>query len=300
MEGIVAQIEVGNAPDSWGIWFPKNDRQVSYHVFLDEVAAAGYSCIELGPWGYLPTNASVLEVELASRNLKLVASTVGCNLLEEESIESVLVQLPEITALQKELGAKFVVLLPAMFTDLFTGEVVLNKTLSDEERDQFNRNIGRIGRIVREQYGLVLTAHPHVDSHLETEADIESLLAATSAEDVSLCLDVGHHAYGGGDACGFIKKHIGRIPYIHLKNCDADILAQMRKEGWSFAHAVTKNIMCEPWRGMVDFKQLKAVLDDVGYQGYAVVEQDMYPAPPARPFPVACDTRNYLSEVGIG
>ncbi len=296
----MSNIEIGNAPDSWGVWFPENERQVPWNVFLDEVAAAGYTCIELGPWGYLPTDAEVLKKELSDRKLKLVASTVGCDLLDEASVEGLLADLPKITTLQKQLGAQFVVLLPAMFTDLFTGEVVMNKVLTAEERRRFNQNVARIGKTVREQYGLVLTAHPHVDSHLETEEDIESLLAATPAEDVALCLDVGHHAYGGGDAVSFIKRHIDRIPYIHLKNCDGDVLAQMRKEGWSFAFAVTKNIMCEPWKGMVDFKELKTALDEIGYRGYAVVEQDMYPAPADRPFPIARDTRKYLSEVGIG
>lgn len=296
----MSQIEIGNAPDSWGIWFPSNDRQVSWKVFLDEVAQAGYSCIELGPWGYLPTDANELRRELESRNLKLVASTVGCNLLDDGSIDQMLSQLPDVVKLQKSLGAEFVVLLPAMFTDLFTGDVVMEKTLTPEERATFNHNVGRIGKIVHEQYGLTLTVHPHVDCHLETEEDIESLLASTSPEHVSLCLDVGHHAYGGGDACAFIKKHIARIPYIHLKNCDGEILAQMRRENWSFAYAVTKNIMCEPWKGMVDFNQLKAVLDEVNYQGYAVVEQDMYPVAPERPLPVARDTRKFLSDIGIG
>lgn len=163
-----------------------------------------------------------------------------------------------------------------------------------------NRNIARIGRIVREDYGLVLTAHPHVDSHLETEEDIESLLDATSPEDVSLCLDVGHHAYGGGDACAFLRAHADRIPYIHLKNCDADVLRQMREKTWSFAEAVTHNIMCEPWKGMVDFRQLKTVLDEIGYRGVAIVEQDMYPTPPDRPLPIARQTRKFLADIGIG
>jgi inosose dehydratase len=51
---------------------------------------------------------------------------------------------------------------------------------------------------------------------------------------------------------------------------------------------------------MVDFKELKRVLDEVRYSGYAVVEQDMYPAPPDRPFPIAKDTREFLKNVGIG
>lgn len=277
-----------------------DERQLPWSVFLDEVAAAGYPCIELGPWGYLPTDAEALKGELGKRGLRLVASTVGCNPLEEGSIQALLAQLPEITALQKALGAGFVVLLPAMYTDLFSGEVVLPKELSAAERERFNRNIGRIGRIVREEHGLVLTAHPHVDSHLETEVEIESLLAATDPQDVSLCLDVGHHAYGGGDACAFLRRHADRIPYIHLKNCDAEVLAEMRRQGWSFAHAVTRNIMCEPWKGMVDFRELKSVLDAIGYSGFAVVEQDMYPTPPERPLPIARDTRAYLKDLGIG
>lgn len=294
------RIKIGNAPDSWGVWFPQNDKQVGPMVFLDEVAEAGFSCIELGPWGYLPNDAEELRAELDKRGLELTATTLGCDLTDDASVEALLAELPAVTALQKALGAQYVVLLPPMFTDLFTGADAMPRTLTADERAHYNANIARIGKIVREQYGLVLCAHPHVDSHLETEDDIEALLAATDPEDVSLCLDIGHHAYGGGDACAFLKKHIDRIPYIHLKNCDGEVLKEMREKGWSFAEAVTHDIMCEPWKGMVDFKEVKRVLDEVGYSGYAVVEQDMYPAPEGKPLRVAKATRTFLQDVGIG
>ena len=29
---------LGTAPDSWGVWFPHDDRQIAWQVFLDEVA----------------------------------------------------------------------------------------------------------------------------------------------------------------------------------------------------------------------------------------------------------------------
>ncbi len=251
----MTHIEVGNAPDSWGVWFPSDPRQVPYSRFLDEVAEAGYACIELGPWGYLPTDSAVLREELVRRKLTLVASTVGCNLLDDGSVAALIGTLPAIAALQKDLGATFVVLLPAMFTDLFSGDLVLPKTLSAEERRRFNANVERIGRMVTDDLGLTLTVHPHVDSHLETEADIDALLANTHPRYVSLCLDIGHHAYGGGDACTYLRKHIDRIPYIHLKNCDNAVLDKMRARSWSFAEAVKHNIMCEPWKGMVDFQK---------------------------------------------
>jgi hypothetical protein len=39
----MGKICLGNAPDSWGIWFPQDKRQVGWEVFLDEVHEAGYT-----------------------------------------------------------------------------------------------------------------------------------------------------------------------------------------------------------------------------------------------------------------
>ena len=50
------QIRLGNCPDSWGVWFPQDPDQVQPDQFLDDVAAAGYRYMELGPYGYLPTD----------------------------------------------------------------------------------------------------------------------------------------------------------------------------------------------------------------------------------------------------
>ncbi len=56
---------------------PNDPQQTPYTRFLDEVAASGYQWIELGPFGYLPTDPpKQLSYELAARNLKLSAGTV--------------------------------------------------------------------------------------------------------------------------------------------------------------------------------------------------------------------------------
>ncbi len=52
----MGKVNVGSAPDSWGVWFADDPRQTPWERFLDEVAAAGYTRIELGPYGYLPTD----------------------------------------------------------------------------------------------------------------------------------------------------------------------------------------------------------------------------------------------------
>ena len=67
---------IGTAPDSWGVWFPDDPQQTPWERFLDEVAESGYKWIELGPYGYLPTDPTRLAEELKSRDLQISAGTV--------------------------------------------------------------------------------------------------------------------------------------------------------------------------------------------------------------------------------
>ncbi|GAA3334119.1 hypothetical protein GCM10020331_101070 [Ectobacillus funiculus] len=53
----------------------------------------------------------------------------------------------------------------------------------------------------------------------------------------------------------------------------------MQEGNWSFAKAVSEDIMCEPELGVVDMTAFVKVLEDIDFSGWAIVEQDMYPAP---------------------
>ena len=70
------KVTIGTAPDSWGVWFPDDPRQTPWQRFLDEVTEAGYKYIELGPYGYLPADLSVLRGDLEKRGLKVTGSFV--------------------------------------------------------------------------------------------------------------------------------------------------------------------------------------------------------------------------------
>ena len=64
-----ARLRLGTCPDSWGVWFADDPRQTPWTRFLDEVAEVGYPWLELGPYGYLPTDRARLSDELARRGL---------------------------------------------------------------------------------------------------------------------------------------------------------------------------------------------------------------------------------------
>ena len=55
------KLEIGTAPDSWGVWFPSDEKQIDWARYLDEARAAGYGWTELGPFGYMPTDGPRLE-----------------------------------------------------------------------------------------------------------------------------------------------------------------------------------------------------------------------------------------------
>jgi inosose dehydratase len=44
----LSHLQLGAAPDSWGVWFPGDTHQVTWRQYLDEVARAGYVYTELG------------------------------------------------------------------------------------------------------------------------------------------------------------------------------------------------------------------------------------------------------------
>lgn len=290
-------IKVGIAPDSWGVWFPEHEKQTPWNRCMDEMREAGYEGVELGPWGYFPNTNPELKNALDTRSLTLVAGTVGGDFLDDVSVDEMCKTIDGIAALLKNFPeAKYIVLLPSMYTDLETGELVMNPELTEEEWDRYTKNVQRAADHVA-QYGLTGTFHPHVDCHVQTEAQIESLLEKT---DVQLCLDTGHHVYGGGEPISFYKKHADRIPYIHIKDCDMSVKAKMDQEKWSFARAVTEDIMVEPGKGSIDFAEFHRALTEKAYDGWVVVEQDLFPVKSFDvPLPIAKRGRENLAQAGF-
>ena len=294
------EIKVGSAPDSWGVWFPRDDKQIPWQRCLDEIAEAGYQWTELGPYGYLPTDLPTLQAELSQRGLR-ASGTFAMGHLEDDAawpgLEKQILGAGQSLAY---LGAEFLILIDDTYTNLWTGEATAPSRLDDEAWKRLIDRTHQVVEMVRDQFGLQVVFHPHAETHVEYEGQIETFLSQTDAERVLLCLDTGHHAYRGGDPIELIRRHHRRIPYLHLKSVRPDLQKKVAEENIPFAHAVGMDLFCEPSQGVVDFPALCQVLREIDYNGYAIVEQDMYPAPFDKPLPIAKRTREYLRAIGIG
>ena len=293
-------ITIGSAPDSWGVWFPSDPQQTPWHRFMDEIVEAGYEWTELGPYGYLPTDLPTLRRELSSRGLKVTGTFAMANVEEPSLWDELERQVLGAGERLAALDAKYLVLIDDTYTDLFSGEAIAPKRLDEDAWERFIETTHRVADIARDRFGLQLVFHPHAETHVEYEDQIETFLEQTDPDRVSICFDTGHHAYRGGDPISFMRRHHDRIPYLHLKSIDPEIQKRVEAEGIPFAEAVKMDMFVEPSKGAVDFLAFRDLLQEIDYSGYAIVEQDMYPAPFDKPLPIAKRTREYLREIGIG
>ena len=297
------ELRLGSCPDSWGVWYADDPRQTPWQRFLDELAGVGYEWLELGPYGYLPTDHGRLADELASRNLRVSGGTMHgySGLHRSGDFAEILEKTRPVAALTAALGAKDLVFVPVPgYRDDVTGAYLEPGQLDDDGWKTLVRSTNDLGKALAEEYGLRMQFHHHADSYVETRPQVDRLLAETDPRFVSLCLDTGHLAYGGGDAAELIADHPDRIGYLHIKQMDPAIVQKARAEDLAFGQAVAMGASCEPPAGIPDIPSVVRALNERGTDTFVIVEQDMYPVDFDVPMPIAQRTFHYLRGVGIG
>ena len=158
-------LRLGSAPDSWGVWFPEDDRQLPYERFLDELAGSGYEWLELGPYGYLPTDPAVLADEVGKRGLKVSGGTVFGNLhrprkFEDDHGDSSR-KVAELTASPGREARR-----------VHPAPVPRREDRRDQRRHRMGRRAVGLGSChartasasrMFEEYGVTIALHPHAD-----------------------------------------------------------------------------------------------------------------------------------------
>ncbi len=287
-------LRVGTAPDSWGVWFPDDPRQTPWYRFLDEVQAAGYHWIELGPYGYLPTDPHELEDELGRRDLRLSGGTVFTGFHKgPEQWQRAWDQAVKVAGLAHALGAEHIVVIPDLWRSDATGETLEARTLAPEQWEALAAGHDRLGRALLEEYGVHQQFHSHADSHIGTHREVERLLELTDPRYLNLCLDTGHFAYYGGDNLRMIHDHPDRIGYLHLKQIDPEVRFEVLKNDIAFADAAN-DVMVEPPAGIPDFAPIIEAVSAIDPDIFAIVEQDMPGVDIERPLGIATRTREHI------
>lgn len=304
-------IKVANAPCSWGT-IEGYGTGIPYQQMLDELAETGYIGTELGDLGYMPTDAAKLREELARRGLMMLAAYEGVNLREPDAVEASRRRILAIARLLAQVGdperPPFFVLADQNGHDPVrtqqAGRVTPELGLSPEAWRTFAHNAEEIARMVADESGLKTVFHHHCAAFVETSEEIARFLDMTDPKLIGLVFDTGHYVYGVGQsddgslALEGMRRFWQRIWYVHFKDCQPELAARARREGWDYATAVKHGVFCELGQGSVDFAAILAFLTKQGYRDWITVEQDVLPGL-GTPKESAQRNREYLWRLGV-
>ena len=91
---------------------------------------------------------------------------------------------------------------------------------------------------------------------------------------IGLCLDTGHLLVGGGDPVAVAAAYPDRVVHVHLKDVAADVAARVRQERLSYTDGVRAGMYRPLGAGDVDVAAIVTSLENAGYAGWYVLEQD--------------------------
>jgi inosose dehydratase len=298
-------IRVANAPVSWGVLeFEGTEGRAGYPLVLDQIRETGYTGTELGDWGFLPTDPTELRSELGQRDLALLGAFVPVALADPRSHAAGReAALRAARLMVQAVGDQpFIVLaddngrVPLRMQN--AGRIRPEHGLSDSSWQAFGEGAARLAESVRRETGLRTVFHHHCAGYVETPGELDRLLDLTDPDVLGLCLDTGHYRFGGGDPAEAVRKHAGRIWHVHFKDHEPTLAARSRELGWDYLESVRRGVFCELGRGEVDFPGVLAGLEQSGYQGWIVVEQDVLPGM-GTPKESARRNREYLASIGL-
>jgi inosose dehydratase len=280
---------IGNAPCSWGINYPTGNA-ITWQTYLDEVAAAGYRGTELGPFGFLPKDKTVLQPELAKRRLTLIGATHVHLFGERERAPELMATVRDLSPLLRELGAGHLVIMDESAWYPPGKEGVLDEA----GWRGLVATVREAQAVIEGEFGLKASFHPHVGTAVEFEAQIDRLLNETQ---IDLCFDTGHHAFWGQDPLAYMKKAWGRIAYMHLKNVDAAVRARVLAKTLSIEASYGAGVMAPLPDGAVDIRAIMAFLEAQGFDGPVVVEQDIAENAQETPLQLAKRNLDYVRAI---
>lgn len=291
-------INIATAPVSWGVLMKDTPNVPPYSEVLDGIRDAGYNGTELGPYGYLPFDIPKLRDELGSRGLQLISAFTIFNFVQGKKDEVVYREAFETMQVLSAMGCEYIVLSDALFVmDHRTrraGRIRPQDSLSGAEWDQAAQNVNEFAKIVYEEYGMRCAAHPHVGGYLETAFELDAFLERTNPELVGLCFDMAHIAYGGGDPVAVLDKWRARTWYMHIKECNNLVRDQVLAREGDYFDGVQAGVFPEIGKGTIDWQAIRHILEEMNYQGWGTVEQDILPGMEIDPLESAKRNRAYL------
>ena len=294
-------IKIGNAPCSWGVEFANDPRNPDWRHVLKENAEACFTGIELGPVGFMPEDPAILAEALTEYNQELIGGVIFRAFHDPDAWEDVMDGSIRTCKALAAHGATRLVIIDSISPRRAptAGRADEAEQMDKAEWTAYRDRIAQIAKMGTEDYGLTVGIHAHAAGFMDFEPELERLLDEVDENILGICFDTGHHAYAGFDPVAFVKKHTSRINYMHFKDIDPKVKADVIAKRTGFYDACGQGIFCNLGDGDVDFPAVRQLLLDAGFDGWCTVEQDCDPTGDTSPIDDARLNRAYLQSIGF-
>ena len=257
---------IASAPISWGICeVPGWGKMLPTDRVLSEMQNLGLPATELGAPGFLPTDPSEISAKLDEFGMSLIGGFTPVVVHDSNQNDETLRQIKKTADLFKKTGATHIVSSPVYSWNWDKPEPLSN----DQYKNMFEM-FNEIDKICAD-YGLQNVLHPHLQTTVETKKDVERVLNGCG---VKWCLDTGHMAIGGVDVIEFAKKASDRVGHVHLKDVNLAKSESVLSRRESIMSGVQNGLFTPLGSGDVPIAEVIKVLEESGYQGWYVIEQD--------------------------
>jgi inosose dehydratase len=258
---------VAGAPVSWGvIEVPDWGYQMPAGRVLGEAASLGLAAVEAGPEELLPRDPSEVSEMLAGFGLSLVGGFVPAVLHEPRVRDEQLAFVERRAAFFAAAEADVVVLAAATGSEDYKEVFELDE---NAWRTLFE-SLEMVEDICARQ-GVAVSLHQHYGTVIERD---EQLFRFLEGSEMGLCLDTGHLVIGGSDPVQVAELAGGRINHVHLKDVDRELAEKLGGRELGLKEAAQKGAFRPLGEGDVDVGRLLEVLEEGGYSGWYVLEQD--------------------------
>jgi inosose dehydratase len=258
---------VAAGPISWGVCeVPCWGLQLEPERVLAEMRELGITATEAGPDGWLSTDPTRVRALLDANDLRLVGGFLGVVLHDPDQLETSVEHVRRTASLFAEAGGKM--LCSAAIVDENWSPRI---ELSAEEWEHVARGLEHIDAAANEE-GVRHVLHPHWGTLVERDEDVRRVLELS---DVGLCLDTGHLTLGESDPLELARAHADRVGHVHLKDVDDAIALDLRSGAVGFVAAVQQGLFRPLGAGDVAVGAVVDELEQAGYPGWYVLEQDI-------------------------
>ncbi|KVP44873.1 myo-inosose-2 dehydratase [Burkholderia ubonensis] len=269
------EFRIGINPLSWmNDDLPSLGGETPLAVALTEGRDIGYEGFELG--NKFPREPQALKALLGEYGLSLVSGWYSGRLAQRSVDDEIAAVDPHLDLLAQNGST---VMVYGEVADTIQGAPVplyqRPRFTTDAQWDGYAERLDAFARYTLSR-GVRVAYHHHMGAYVETPADVDRLMAATS-DAVGLLFDAGHITFAGGDPAEVLKRHIARVCHVHCKDVRPAVIRLARNRNWSFLDAVINGAFTVPGDGAIDFATLIDLLKRHGYRGWLVVEAEQDP-----------------------